>query len=400
MTRIDKHAEIDHECTGGCGGECDACQGHHGLSLARDVDDEPLDLDINADETGDAEEMDALTRGLLGSFARFIADDDEAEVENRDERETEASVEVEIAQEPIADHDLDEQGLFGLMPKTTAAESEDDPDSIDGALDRVEQAMAALASTIPTLEHRLCTVEERVDEACDVEWVDGGSTIEDASDRDTVAMSLKDRLASIEQECNRLASVPIERVEARVATAENTLGALIEHAESAAATFAEERASAERAAGQLAELVEALAPWVELLELRDTEDGLPKPLQGLIKIAGTQLGREIASVRENLERLSSVLEIPETTAAERVAEADITTQEIATPAVEEEFVRPESPGENGEGKPRRRKNDKRRGVKARSAEAESPRRAAGQSRLSAAARLRARSRAEGRPPRR
>ncbi len=343
MSRIDDHAEIDNPCTGSCGGGCHACRSESDMA----------DSDVDPGETpAESDSMDALTRGLLGNFSRFIADSDDEQVTGSEEAlpERERFQPGLFGPMPVEytdhreEHDLEAD--LGLIPITN-----DDPRSMDDAMDRVEQAMEALASAIPTLEHRLSSVEDRVDESHEIEWVHDSPAIDEDEDREAVATSLKDRLASIEQECNRLASVPIERVEAQVENAERSLGALIERAEAAATAFAEERAAAEHAASHLAQLVDALAPWAELLELRETQAGLPKPLRGLIELAGTQLGHEMASVRENLERLSGVLEIPAAADKQVAPKAAIATLDVE---LEEEPVQPADPEESGAGRPRRR----------------------------------------------
>jgi len=381
MTRIDEHTQIEDACTGGCGGECGACSSE--LRLAAD------DLEAQAtpqeqtmlDPDGDGDDMDVLTRGLLGSFARFIADGDDDEGEEHETEEVDSldqAPEV-LDQDPAASLDSD---------------SAIDHASMDDAMNRVELALHALAGAMPSLEERLTDVEQRVDAGLEAERVEAGET-EVRPDREDVATSLKDRLESVQRECDRLASVPIERVEARVEIAERTLGTLIERAESVAQTVAREREAAEHAADQLRGLIEALTPWSELLDLRETENGLPKPLSGLIRMAGGQLGREMASVRCNLDELARTLDLPDSRTDEP-ATSDVARIE----ELEEQVVAPQSPDEDGKRKPRRRKNGKARAVKAKGADAESPRRSASENRLTAAARLRARSRAEGRPPRR
>ncbi len=334
MTRIDQDNVMRDECQGACGDACVRCEPKvRGLTLA-----------------GGSDDVDILTRGLLGNFASFIATD-----------ETSAS---------------------DRAPTGGENEPENEERPRDGALDealgRVEAAMAALVSAVPSLEERLAGVEARVEEAFEVE---GGVGV----DRDAVATSLKDRLAGIERECQRLASVPIERIETRVASAERSLGALVERAEAAVRECASQREAAERAAERLSSLAEALAPWIELLDLRESEGGLPKPMSALLRVAGTELAREMAGVRGSLERFAGVLELPEAQPMPCVE---------GLPG-EGEIVAPQEPSEDNP-----RKNRKPKAVRAKGSEAEAPRRGASDTRLTAAARLRARSRAEGRPPRR
>lgn len=363
MTRIDELSQTEDACRGACGRDCGACG--RALRLTAEATDQ-----ADADETDaldpEGEEVDVLTRGLLGSFARFIAEGD-----HEHETESELVETLDEAPEPSGD------------ASSTAPSSAD----MDDALDRIEQALEMLAAAMPSLEERLSGVERRIDEGASGQGLD--------ADQEPVARGLKDRLASVQRECDRLASVPIERVEARVSSAERTLGSLIERAESTATALVAEREATEHAAERLSTLVEALAPWRELLELRDTEDGLPKPIGGLIRMASGQLGREMAAVRGNLDQLARVLELPE---SER--HHPLCPDEACTEDSEEDVVTPQRPDGDDQRKPRRRKNGKSRAIKAKGADAESPRRSASDSRLSAAARLRARSRAEGRPPRR
>jgi|GEM_PF-5808257 len=332
MTRID----TEHELRIGCEGRCDECD------CSEPEDSVTID--------GGSEEVDILTRGLLGSFARFIATGEEDD-------------------EP------------------QATEPEPDP-ALDEALGRVERAMTALVAAMPSMEERLSDMEARVED-----W--GGSEIADGIDRDEVALGLRDRLAGVERECRRLASVPIERMETRVASAERSLGSLVERAEAAVQECANQREAAEAAVEQLSSLATALAPWVELLELRECEGGMPKPMSALLRTAGAELAREMAGVRGSLERFASVLELPEVESASLEAAP---TQGVQNFPGEGDIVAPEEPSErrpqkNGRGK-------KPKAVRAKGSDAEAPRRGASDRRLSAESRLRARSRAEGRPPRR
>lgn len=359
MSRIDQQSVTDSHkpCQGACDKDCGRCEGA-GLRLAGAMQE-------------DTSEVDILTRGLLGNFKSFIT-----------------TGEASASHRPQSEH-----------PTEPDVQEEPTSEALDEALGRIEAAMAALASSVPNLEERLAGVEARVDDFCDIEWVEDGSDADPHSDagvdREAVATSLKDRLAMVERECERLASVPIERVETRVCAAERTLGGLVERAEAAVKACVSEREAAERAAERLETLAGALAPWVELLELRETEDGLPKPLSGLLKAASAELAREMAGVRGSLERFAGVLEIP---ASPDVCEAQ--PQETTEFGPKEGgIVTPQEPDEGGS-RQRGRKNGKPRAVKAKGADAEAPRRGASESRLSAAARLRARSRAEGRPPRR
>ena len=360
MSRIDQQSVTDshQQCQGACGEDCDRC--------------EAPSLRLTEPAHEDTSEVDILTRGLLGSFKSFIAT---GEASASDRSHTEQPTEPRVQEEPQAA-------------------------ALDEALGRIEAAMAALASAVPSIEERLAGVESRVEEIGEIEWVEDEPKLDEeveanvqaGIDRDAVATSLKDRLAMVERECQRLASVPIERIETRVATAERTLGSLVERAEAAVKACMSEREAAEHATERLESLASALAPWVELLELRETEDGMPKPLAGLLKAASAELAREMAGVRGSLDRFAGVLEIP--------AKPDIReAQPTELGPKEGETMTPQEPDEDDSRK-RGRKNGKSRAVKAKGGDAEAPRRSASESRLTAAARLRARSRAEGRPPRR
>lgn len=338
MTRID----TEHELRIGCEGRCDECDCS-----------EPEDAGVGATIDGDSEEVDILTRGLLGNFAKFIATGEESEPEDEPE---------------------------GTEPRPDPA--------MDDALGRVEQAMTALATAMPSLEERLTDMEERVED-----W--GGSEVAAGVDRDEVALGLRDRLAGVERECKRLASVPIERMEARVASAERSLGSLVERAEEAVRECASQREAAEAAVEQLSTLATALAPWVELLELRESEGGMPKPMSALLRVAGAELAREMSGVRGSLERFAGVLELPE---VEPESLETAPTQDVQGLPGEGGVVAPEEPSE---GRPRKNGRGKKpKAVRAKGSDAEAPRRGASDKRLSAESRLRARSRAEGRPPRR
>lgn len=342
MTRIDSEHELRIGCEGVCG-ECDCT--------------EPEDGEVGVAIDGDPEEVDILTRGLLGNFARFIATGEDGEAEAEAE------------------------------PEDT--EPQHDP-AMDDALGRVEAAMTALVSAMPSLEERLTDMEERVED-----W--GGSEVAAGLDRDEVALGLRDRLAGVERECKRLASVPIERIEMRVASAERSLGSLVERAEAAVLECASQREAAESAVEQLSSLAGALAPWVELLELRESEGGMPKPMSTLLRVAGAELAREMAGVRGSLERFAGVLELPGAEPAAREVETPTIPDVEGLPG-EGDIVSPEEPSE---GRPRKNGRGKKpKAVRAKGSEAEAPRRGASEKRLSAEARLRARSRAEGRPPRR
>ena len=340
-------------CQGACGQDCGRCEGSN-LRLADAFQE-------------DTSEVDILTRGLIGSFKSFIS-------------AGETSASDAPAAEDLGGADLQEGHAS---------------EGFDEALGRIEAAMLALASSMPGIEERLAGVEARVEEFHDVEWIDGDSVDRESVDRDAVATSLKDRLAMVERECERLASVPIERVEARVSAAERALGGLVERAEAAVRACVSEREAAERATARLEGLAEALAPWVELLELRETEDGLPKPMSTLLRAAGAELAREMAGVRGSLERFAGVLDLPAGPAAEPTRKP----QDAETEPLEEKVVTPKEP-DGDRSRKRGRRGNTSRAVKAKGGEAEAPRRGASDSRLSAAARLRARSRAEGRPPRR
>lgn len=341
MTRIDQIGATRERCDGACGGGCEPKATGVGLTIAGGA--------------GEEAQVDILTRGLLGSFARFIATGEEEDV-----------AETTEAAEAPQPHDP----------------------ALDEALGRVERAMTALVSAMPNLEERLAGVEARVDGALD---------LGEGVDRDAVATGLKDRLAHIERECQRLASVPIERIETRVAAAERSLGSLVERAEAAVDECARQRDAAERAAERLSSLAGALSPWVELLDLRESEDGLPKPMSSLLRVAGAELAREMACVRGSLDRFAGVLELPE---AERGwPEIGVGRSVEGTPG-EGVVVAPQEPSEENPRRDDRGKNGKAKAVRAKGSDAEAPRRGASDKRLTAAARLRARSRAEGRPPRR
>ncbi|MEQ8844517.1 MAG: hypothetical protein RIB58_06655 [Phycisphaerales bacterium] len=364
MSMIDDHNELastpEQACGGACGERCTRCQGASSHDTEHDTEHREDDVDV-------------LTRGLLGSFTRFIAQGDDEDV----------CEEVEDA-EPT--------------PAATRPESIDaiptQSQDMDDALGRIEQAMAALATAMPGLEDRLASLEERVEDGYEIEWVEDDTS--ENHDRDAVASSLKDRLAGVQRECDRLASVPIERIETRVAAAERTLGALVERAEAVGRSIAQEREAAERAAERLEALASSLAPWVELLELRESEDGMPRPLAALLRTAGASLAREMSATRESLERFAGVLELPQTQAPQPGQPAEPMTIK----PTEEEVVAPNTPDDEDKKGRGRRAKGKRSAVRAKGADAESPRRGASQSRLTAAAKLRARSRAEGRPPRR
>ncbi len=367
MTRID----AEHELRIGCEGRCDECDCQQ--PEERPEVHAPEEQAAGLTNGGEPDGADILTRGLLGSFARFIATGEDTE-EDTDERLAETSVSI---RPPLGDHKEHEN-----------EERPTDP-ALDEALGRVEAAMGALVSAMPSLDERLSDMEARVER-----W--GSSEVADGVDRDEVAVGLRDRLASVERECNRLASVPIERMETRVAAAERSLGMLVERAETALVQCASEREAAEQAIERLTVLAEALTPWVELLELRESEDGLPKPMSALLRTAGAELAREMAGVRGSLERFAGVLELPEVESAPVEGEP---TQDVQGLPGKGAIVAPEEPSER---RPRKRsdKNGKSKAVRAKGSEAEAPRRGASDRRLSAEAKLRARSRAEGRPPRR
>lgn len=343
MTRV-QHNDIDQDGRGACGG----C--------------EPKDAPVRLSIAGEPSEADALTRGLLGSFARFIENGSDSPAHS-------GTGELSVA----------DQGLPDDQHEHECAERPEGA-ALDEALGRVEAAMAALISAVPTLEERIAALE--------------APALPAGVDRDGVAAGLKDRLAGVERECQRLASVPIERVEARVASAERSLGSLVERAEAAVAQCAQQREACERVAERLEALAGALDPWRELLDLRETEGGLPKPMSSLLRVAGAELAREMLQVRGSLDRFAGVLEIP--------GEQESPKEEPGT-CVEHapgkgDVVAPVDPSEE---RPRKGgKGKKGRAVRATGADAEAPRRSASDTRLTAAARLRARSRAEGRPPRR
>jgi hypothetical protein len=355
MTRID----AEHELRIGCQGRCDECD-------CQDPDQSPQGQAAELHVDGNDEEVDILTRGLLGSFARFIATGEEGSEGSMDE----TSVSI---RPPAGDH------------QEYQDEGRPHDEALYQALGRVEAAMGALVSAMPNLQERLADMESRVEN-----W--SGSEVASGVDRDGVATSLRDRLAGVERECNRLASVPIERMEARVEAAERSLGSLVERAEAAVNECASQRESAERAIERLTVLASALSPWVELLELRESEDGLPKPMSALLRVAGAELAREMSGVRGSLERFAGVLELPEIEPSPMEGGAP---QDVQGLPGEGAIVAPEEPSEE-----RPRKKPGKKAVRAKGSEAEAPRRGASEKRLSAEAKLRARSRAEGRPPRR
>lgn len=338
--------EPDAACARGCGRDCEHCRG--------EVEPGP-------------DEGDLLTRGLLDSFSSFIATGGPQR------------------------HDGDDDQEFPGVTDTPQASA------MDMALGRMEAALGALASAMPELASRLSSVEARVDEVESVEWVQADPQETDVldADRDALAGSLKDKLSTIRRECDRLSDGPIERVEARVDAAERTLGALVERAEAAARACEAERRAAEGACDRLESLATALSPWVELLELRQTEDGLPKPMAALLRLAGQAMAHELSSVRGSMDRVAAVLGATEPEAAPAGEAAGV----LAAPDTAQ-VERPMDPSEPDGHKPERRKGRPARAVRAKGADAETPRRTASQKRLAAEARLRARTRAEGRPPRR
>jgi hypothetical protein len=351
----------------GCEGACGGCE------------PKPVTLSIaGASSTTESDaggQADALTRGLLGSFARFIETGAEPDRESVD-----GTGESSVARRGLPN----DQNGHGCAERPEGA-------ALDEALGRVEAAMAALVSAVPTLEGRITALESS--------GVAGGPPA--GIDRDGVALGLKDRLAGVERECQRLASVPIERIETRVASAERSLGALVERAETAVARCAEQHEACERVAERLEALAGALDPWRELLDLRETEGGMPRPMSALLRVAGAELAREMLQMRGSLDRFAGVLEIPGVRPAD---EPDVNADSCQGPGPSVErapgkgdVVAPHEPSEEG---PRQRGKGKPKAVRAKGGDAEAPRRGASEARLSAAARLRARSRAEGRPPRR
>lgn len=357
----------------------DTCQHPQHPLDASDAPDASAGRQAGAPSEVVPSEVDALTRGLLGSFTGFI------------QRGAARTAETSAANHQPSAH-----------PAGSPREERPEGAALDEALGRVEAAMAALVRAVPTLEERLTGVEARVQShTCD--------GVPEGVDRDAVADGLKDRLASVERECRRLASVPIERIETRVATAERSLGSLVERAEAVLGECEAQRRAAEEATERLATLATALEPWAELLDLRESENGMPRPMAALLRIAGAELSREMAGVRGSLERFAGVLDLTpaadnpaestENTGDGSTREAGAGTSAVAAP-MEGETVAPEQPGEDGSPRRNRRKNGKPRAVRAKGGQAETPRRGASERKLSAEARLRARSRAEGRPPRR
>ncbi len=367
MSRIEEIRHADDQCQDACEGcQCkdDAIAGRVGVT----VEGESGDIEPGGIEP----EVDALTRGLLGSFSRFI--------ESGEDQPTDDEASNATAKSSASDH-------HSASSAGSPREERPEGAALDEALGRVESAMAALVSAVPSLEERLACVETTIG---------AGDGVPEGIDRDAVAGRLKDQLAQVDRECKRLASVPIERLEARVASAERSLGGLIERAEAVLGACEQERHAAEGVADRLTELATALEPWTELLDLRESEDGMPRPLAALLRIAGAELSREMAGVRGSLERFAGVLDLTGAELeTEQTADAD-----AGDGAQEGDTVAPQEPGEDDSRKRSRRKNGKSRAVRAKGAEAEAPRRGASERRLSAEARLRARSRAEGRPPRR
>ena len=334
------------DCARGCGGDCGRCRG--------EVEPGP-------------DEADLLTRGLLDSFSSFIATGEPKRHDGDDEPQDQVSFE---------------------NPQASA---------MDMALGRMEAALDALASAMPELASRLSSVEARVDEVESIEWVEPEVSLDAAGaiDRVAVADSLKDRLNAVRRECDRLSNVPSERIETRVAAAEESLGSLVERAEAAARVCQAERRAAESVCERLETLASALTPWVELLEFRETEDGLPRPMAALLRLAGEALVREVSCVRVNMDRVAGVLGLAQ---AACPPASDMGT-EILSPDV----VQVEGPMEFHESdadQPERKRGRPARAVRSKGADAETPRRASSQKRLAAEARLRARTRVEGRPPRR
>lgn len=371
MSSIDEHTAIEDQCDGACEGcpcEDEAIAGRVGVAVE-----------------GESEEVDVLTRGLLSSFSRFIATGEDNELEDELDGQTIEST----AESSAADH-------RSALPAGLPREERPEGAALDEALGRVESAMAALVSAVPSLEERLTGVEAQVQAG-----IDASDGVPEGIDRDAVAGKLRDQLAGVDRECKRLASVPIERIEARVASAERSLGRLIERAETVLGACEAEREAAEGVADRLTELATALEPWTELLDLRESEDGMPKPLAALLRIAGAELSREMAGVRGSLQQFAGVLDLTRTEPRTPQTEGDETTDADSGDGVQEgDTVAPQQPGEDDSRKRSRRKNGAKRAVRAKGAEAETPRRGASERRLSAEARLRARSRAEGRPPRR
>lgn len=348
MGAFEHDAQAD--CNDRCGGDCGRCGG------ALEPREEGSDL---------------LTRGLLDRFSTFIA-----------------------RGEPQADGDRDEAPADGV--ETSA---------MDEALARMESALGSLAAVVPDLALRLSSVEARVEEVESIEWIEAddaeaaspkASDSDPDADPDAVADSLKDRLEAVRRECDRLASVPIERVEARVNVAERTLGSLVERAEAAARACEAERRAAEGVCDRLESLATALTPWVELLELRETVDGLPKPMAAMLRLAGDALVREVSSVRGCMDRVAGVLGLPESTDGALPVALPTVSPAPDVSQVEGPMDPMEPEGRGNE----RPKGRPARAVRAKGADAETPRRTATQKRLAAEAQLRARTRAEGRPPRR
>ncbi len=374
MSSIDEHTTIEDPCDGACEG----CR----------CEDEAIAGRVGVTVEGESEEVDVLTRGLLSSFSRFIATGEDQLEDELDIDAIETSCES-TAESSAADHPT-------AVPAGLPREERPEGAALDEALGRVESAMAALVSAVPSLEERLTGVEAQVQAG-----VDGGDGVPEGIDRDAVAGKLKDQLASVDRECKRLASVPIERIEARVASAERSLGRLIERAETVLGACEAEREAAEGVADRLTQLATALEPWTELLDLRESEEGMPKPLAALLRIAGAELSREMAGVRGSLQQFAGVLDLTRTEPPTPQTQGDETADaELGDGVQEGETVAPQQPGEDDSRKRSRRKSGKKRAVRAKGAEAETPRRGASERRLSAEARLRARSRAEGRPPRR
>ncbi|MEQ8318425.1 MAG: hypothetical protein RIE77_04450 [Phycisphaerales bacterium] len=370
-TREDAYEDTREDA---CGDTCEGCSCEEDAIAGR----------VGVTVEGEPDEVDALTRGLLGSFSRFIeTGDDEDENDGHDETHVDVDEAEPTAESSAADHQSAE-------PAGLPREERPEGAALDEALGRVESAMAALVSAVPSLEERLTGVEAQVQAGVGI-----GDGVPEGVDRNAVAGRLKDRLADVDRECKRLASVPIERIEARVASAERSLGRLIERAETVLGACEAQREAAEGVADRLTELAAALEPWTELLDLRENEDGMPKPLAALLRIAGAELSREMAGVRGSLEQFAGVLDLSGT-------EPEIEQIEATNGGgvQEGDIVAPQGPGEDGSRKRSRRKNGKSRAVRVKGADAETPRRGASDRRLSAEARLRARSRAEGRPPRR
>lgn len=366
MSSIDQHTDIEDQCDGAC----ERCR----------CEEEAIAGRVGVTVEGESDDVDVLTRGLLSSFSQFIATGEDDELED----ESDGDATEPTAESSAADH-------HSAEPVGLPREERPEGAALEEALGRVESAMSALVSAVPSLEERLTGVEAQV-----LAGVGIGDGVPEGIDRDAVAEKLRDQLAGVDRECKRLASVPIERIEARVASAERSLGRLIERAEAVLGACEAEREAAEGLADRLTELATALEPWTELLDLRESQDGMPKPMAALLRIAGAELSREMAGVRGSIERFAGVLDL---------TGAEVETEETADPDAGEgvqegDIVAPQGPGEDGSRKRGRRKNGKSRAVRVKGADAETPRRGASDRRLSAEARLRARSRAEGRPPRR